>query len=575
VTRRRYGLFAIGLGATAAGIATLAVARRAPAGSLAGASTFGAIAELAAGWSLVAAGLFFWDRHPRNRLGPLLAGGGFAWLAPEWSNAWVGSAFVFTLGLAAFAACAPLVVHAALAYPTGRLRSHLERGAVTASYVGAAVALGLLPASVFDPRATGCFECPRNLLLVHGDGDLFDAFNRYGLRLGLAWLAASGTLLAWRAVRSPIARPVVAPALAYVVLTAWDFEHSLARGILSNDSFDQRVWRLEAAALTALALGVAWGLLRERRARAAVARLVVELARMPKPGAVRDALAASLGDATLEVAYRRPGGDAYVDAAGRAVDVSAGSGRSVTPLLSRETPVAALVHEPRLLERPGLVQEVLSAARIAIENERLQAEVRAQLEDLRASRARIVDAADAERRRLERDLHDGAQQRLLALCYDLHVARATAARQGDPRLTSILDAAGERAQTALAQLRELAHGIYPAVLAEAGLASALETLADEAPLPVELGQLPAERYPGPVEAAAYLTVARAIEDAAGRGATFVAAAAAPESGRLVVDAADDGAPRTAELIDLADRVGAIGGTLTAEPNRLRAEIPCR
>jgi signal transduction histidine kinase len=226
-----------------------------------------------------------------------------------------------------------------------------------------------------------------------------------------------------------------------------------------------------------------------------------------------------------------------------------------------------------LLDQFGLVEEVLTAARLAVENEQLQAEVRAQLEELRASRARIVEAGDAERRRLERDLHDGAQQSLLALSYDLRLARGAPA-DGDPEVAALLTSASDEAQGALDQLRDLAHGIYPAILTEAGLHAALTTLADTAPLVIELGDVPQERYAAPVETAAYVTAAEAVEDAAERGATFVGMTLYRDGGRLLVTVHDDGARRSTELVHLADRIGALGGTLDAGPRTLRAEIPC-
>ena len=217
---------------------------------------------------------------------------------------------------------------------------------------------------------------------------------------------------------------------------------------------------------------------------------------------------------------------------------------------------------------------MLSAARVAVENERLQAEVRAQVEELQSSRARIVEAGDAERRRLERDLHDGAQQRLLALSYDLRVARSKADAEGDKTVATLVTAATEEAQAAVEELRGLAHGIYPAILAEAGLAPALATLADDAPLPVEFGELPAERYTPAVETAAYVVVAEAVDDAAARGATHVKADVARQEDRLRVTVRGDGAHRTSPLVHLADRVGSIGGSLETGSTTLRAEIPC-
>ena len=471
---RRYWWIALGPLAAALGLAGLWVARRDPADSFAGTSTSGAIAYLAGGWSLVAAGIVFSTRHRGNQFGLLITAAGFAWLLPGLADPGVESSFGFTIGLVALVACVPVVSHAALAYPTGRLRSVSNVSAIAASYAGALLLLGLLPAAVFDPQATGCHDCPTNLVLVRADDGLFRTFNLYGLRIAIAWIAACGVLLVWRLVRSrrvaPILLPVIVPALAYLGLVAWDFQHSLARGILSNDAFDQSLWRYEAGALVALAVGIAWGLVRERRARAAVARLVVELGRAPEPGTVRAALAATLDDRGLELAYRRSGAAAYVDAAGRPLELDPGLDRAVTPILRDGEPVAALVHDARFVDQPGLLQEVLSAARVAVENERLQAEVRAQVEELQSSRARIVEAGDAERRRLERDLHDGAQQRLLALSYDLRVARSKADAEGDRTVATLVAAATEEAQAALEELRGLAHGIYPAILAEAGLA---------------------------------------------------------------------------------------------------------
>jgi signal transduction histidine kinase len=572
-----YGRIAIVPLAAVAGLFSLATARHDPVWAFAGASTLGGIAELGAGWAIVGAGVLFWIRHPHNRFGPLLAVAGFAWFLPEWADPGVGSALAFTVGLVGFGVCAPLVAHVALAYPTGRMRSRVGVAVVASSYAGAFLLLGLLPTTVFDPKEAGCFRCPQNLALTRGDLELFDTFNRYGLRVGIGWLVALGVLLVWRLVRAVHVAAVaaaLAAAIVYVALVTWEFEHSLARGILGNDSFDRRVWRFEAAALGAFALAVVWGLIRERQARATVARLVVELGKMPRPGAVRDALAQTLGDPGLELAYRRPETGRYVDGLGRVVDVHPGRGQAVTPLLRRDTPFAALVHDARLSDEPGLLEEVLAAARVAVENEQLQAEVRAQLEDLRASRARIVETGDAERRRLERDLHDGAQQLLVALSYDLRVAQARIDADVDSELTALLSSAGQKVRTALGELRELAHGIYPAILSEAGLEAALATLADEAPLPVELGNVTSERYNEPVETAAYRTVVDGIDDAAGREATFVSVDVGREEGRLIVTLRDDGTARMSPFVHLADRIGALGGSLEVGETTLRAVVPC-
>ena len=579
----RYVRIALWPLALAVGVLSLGLARHDPEGSFGGISVLAAIAELAGGWSLAFLGLVYWVRHNRNRFGPLLVAAGFAWFLAEWTNPNVGSALVFTIGLVGFVACAPLVGHAALAYPSGRLTSSADRVLLTFAYADAVVLLGFLPTVVFDPPAQGCFDCPKNLILVDGDQSLFATFNRWGIKLGLAWTLLVVLLMAWRLFRSrsvlAVVGPVLGPAGAFLLLVSWDFRHSLDRGILTNDPFDQRVWRYEAAALLVLALGVGWGLLRGRRARASVARLVVELGQSPRPGGVRNALAEALRDQSLQLAYVREGGEGYLGADGRPVEIEVGTRRALTPLLREGRPFAVLVHSATLLDDPALVEEVVSAARLAVENERLQAEVRAQLEDLRASRARIVETGDGERRRLERDLHDGAQQRIVGVALALQLLKSQLGRDRDPDLTSQIDDAETELHLALAELRELAHGIYPAVLSDEGLAAAVETLAEHSPTRIEIGAIPEQRLPPSVEAAAYFAIAEVVKGAPGG----VTVDAVQKNGRLVAVIRHSGPTgpdpeADARLLEIADRVGALDGKLDVQLDRgetvVRAEIPC-
>jgi signal transduction histidine kinase len=198
----------------------------------------------------------------------------------------------------------------------------------------------------------------------------------------------------------------------------------------------------------------------------------------------------------------------------------------------------------------------------------LQAEARAQLEDLRSSRTRIIEAGDAERQRLERDLHDGAQQRLVGLALALRLLQTRLGPDDDRKLGLLIEAESELG-LAIAELRELAHGIHPAVLTDEGLAAAVEALAEDVPLRV--GDLPQERFSPVVETAAYLVVA----ETAKAGAASVRAER--REGALVVDVEAEAEPE--ELVDLEDRVGALDGCLDVEQDadggvRIRAEIPC-
>ncbi len=548
------------------------------------------MAELAAGWALITAGVAESWRRPASRAGLLLAGAGTGWFFTDWNNPGLGSPAAFTFGLIASALAAPLVAHAALAYPTGRLDSRLNLGAVLFAYAGAVLALGMLPAMFFDPTRQGCGLCPANLMLVRPEPSLVDGLLQAGLVLGLAWAATLVAAGGGRLARAspPLRRvtwPVLAPASCYLLLAGADFAHSLPRGTLGNDPLDYRLWLGQAALLILMALGVAWGWVRDRRTRSAVVRLVMDAAQSPPPGGLRDVVAQLLGDAGLELAYPVGEPPRHVRADGQSASIEPGKGQEVTPLVRGGQTVAVLRHRAGLLDDPGMVREVVAAARLGMDNERLHAEVLAQLEDLRAAQARIVAAGDAERRRLERDLHDGAQQQLVALSLVLRLAYSRPKSAPAPRLTSLIDQADRELRLAIDELRELAHGIYPAVLADEGLAAAVEALAEISLIPVMIGDLPQQRLPPPVEAAGYFLIAEASRLIAGlAGAEVATVKAKHDSDRLVIQIISDapagsGHEVKAGLADVADRVGALGGKLRAEniPGNsitIRAEIPC-
>ena len=359
-----------------------------------GESVAASATELAAGFALIGAGTFACWRRP-GLFGPLLMLAGAAWFVPEWNNPEVGSSLAFTAGLALVAAAPPLVAHAALAYPSARRTSLPERAVLASAYLSCVGLIGVIPALVFDPAAQGCGQCPENLLLLSGDGPLAEDLQRLGLWLGVICAVLLAGLAARRIARASAAErrltaPVLAPAALYLLAVAVEFGHSADRGFLTNDSFDLVLWSIEAAALVALAMGVAWAWVDNRRTRSALASLVVELERYPAPGGLREALARRLGDPSLELLHPLRGGD-LVDAAG--VRRTPAEGRSLTPLVSDGRTLAVVAHRPGLFDDPGLAEQVVSAGRLALEHERLQAELHAQLADLRASRARIVERA--------------------------------------------------------------------------------------------------------------------------------------------------------------------------------------
>jgi signal transduction histidine kinase len=568
----RFAVLAAGL---AAGVFSLAVARGGAGYSFGGGSAFTGVAELAAGYALLAVGLAAWMRPRQARLGAILVAASFAWFLLEWNNPAAGSAVVFTIGLVLYAAAPPLVAHAMLAYPDGRVGWWPGRLGLALGYAGSVLVLGLLAAAVFNPAAQGCAQCPRNLLLAgSGSSGAYGSLNRVGFYLGLTWallaiLLAVAHLARSTPARRRVAGPVVVAGCAYLGLVAADFAHSLDRGFLGLDGLDRRLWLGEAAALAVLALAVIWAWVRARHTRSALARLVIELAESPPPGGLRDVLAGVLHDPSLRLAYPLADGR-LADARCRAVELTG----EITPIVRGGQQVALLSHRPGLLAEPALAEEVAATARLALENERLQAEAWSQLEDLRASRSRIVQSGDAERRRLVRDLHDGAQQRLVTLSLALRLARTRLGAGIDPAFAGRMEEAEAELRAALADLRELAQGIFPVILAEEGLSAAVEALAESVPVALDITALPDERLSPPVEAAAYFVVSEAVRRAA---ASTLRVSAARRGSRLVVEVEGDSMP--AEITDLRDRAGALDGTVTVAQGPggravVRAEFPC-
>ena len=298
---------------------------------------------------------------------------------------------------------------------------------------------------------------------------------------------------------------------------------------------------------------------------------------------VRELLAESLGDHSVSIAYWLPDREMFVDDVGRRVELPhPASGRTWTTIERDGKPVAAIVHDAALDTTSELVQAAASASSLALDNERLKADLRARLEELRVSRLRIVEATDAARRRIERDLHDGAQQQLVALALELRLLRGKVGEQ--PELVPLVDSLSERLASALAELRELARGIHPTILTDQGLAPAIEALANRAPLPVEAEVTVDERLTEPVEAAAYFVVAEALTNVVKYArASFVDVRIRRLNGEVLVDVADDGVGGVdvgagSGLRGLQDRLAAVDGELDIDSplgggTRLRARIP--
>jgi signal transduction histidine kinase len=548
--------------------------------------------ELSAGWALVAAGLVTWRLRPGIPAGPLAVAAGFAWFAPDWVGWDGGPAWVRSVGMLAAGVWLALLVHAAAVFPDRRLASWPARALVAAVYAETAiVAIGrALFRDPFD--VVECWDnCTVNRFLIHSDPGLARALATTDLRFALVLALAFAVLSAQRLVAaSGPARRLLAPILATgAAVTALHAAHAVAliRTPLEApaDSTFAALFVGQCLAVSALALAFGWELVRARRAREAIERLVVELAQAPEPGSLEAALARATGDPSLRIVYRLGGGDRHVDSRGRPLSTPVASARrAVTPIVRDGRPIALLEHDRTMLN-DSFQDQIGSAARLAVENEQLRAEALARLAELRESRARIVEASDAARRQLERDLHDGAQQRLIALAFGLRLARGTLGADPEPVITEALADAERALANALEAVRSVANGLFPAALASSGLAYALEELAELAPIRIDVLAVPDHRLAAPVEAAAYGVIREAIENAALHArASAVSISALCRPNVVVVDAADDGIggadpERGVGLVDVADRVGALGGTLTVlSPagggTRIHAEIPC-
>jgi signal transduction histidine kinase len=576
MTRRRWGLLAVGVAVAGwiIGGEWVSIRQHVPENHL---------IDALGGLSFLVAGLVALDRRPRNRIGWLMIAYAVVSYLGNWGNLQVAA--VPMAGLIGQQLGGPILAQMVLSYPTGRLRTRFER-LVIGTIWAFAIGVGVVVALAFDPRADGCTRCAWEPAAVPDRNAVLTALlagQRAGFFVFLLFLAA--VWLRWRRA-TPAERRGLAPLwVAVCIYVLVGLMGAFASPDTTGDPFAYLVWELQSVLQIGLPVVFVWGLLSARLARSAVGDLVMELDRPLPPGELRACLARTLGDPSLEVRYARQGLDGWVDGDGQPgslpEEATGQRARTVTVVERDGQPLAALIHDPAL--DPGLVRAAAAAAGMAIENERLQAEVRAQLEEVRASRQRIVEAGDAERRRVERNLHDGAQQRMAALALALAMLRDRA--DGDPAMAASLDQAAAELKQAIAELRELARGIHPAILTEEGLPAAVEALADRSALRVGVRADFDARLPGPIEATAYFVVAESLANVTKHARASGARVELSRcDGTLRVAVTDDGvgganASRGSGLRGLEDRVAAVRGSFHVENlpgggTRVLAEIPC-
>jgi signal transduction histidine kinase len=522
-----------------------------------------------------AAGLIAWWRRPDTRFGLLMIAMGLGTFLSVLS--WSNHPGPFTVGELLDLLPVALVLHVFLAFPTGRLEGVPERVIV---YGGYAAAIGLQVVRM----ALGGFG-PDNLLEVADEPTATEQVFRLQLSLMSALCLAGVVLLIvrnrarTRAVRPPVVLLVDVFALVLVMVA-----FLLMTAVLGEHGFEW-IRRVTLFVIGLAPVAFLAGVLDARLARSSVGDLFIVLRGNPSPAELQDALARVLRDPTLTLAYWLPEFGSFSDQEGRAVAMPApGDERRALTLIERDGErIAALVHAPALRDEPELLGAVSAAAGIALETSRLQVELRARLEELRASRVRVIEAGQRERQRLERNLHDGAQQRLVALSLELGMLES---RVGDdPDLAPRIAVARREIATSLEELREIARGLHPAVVSGHGLPVALEQLAARAPVPVRLDVRLDARLPEPLEVAAFYLVSESLANV-GKHARATAAAVEirREGGAVVIEVTDDGvggadSERGTGLRGLADRVEALDGRLRvwSPPGggtRVRAEIPC-
>lgn len=550
-----------------------------------------ALDDLLPGSAFTIAGLIAWSNRPGNRVGVLMiligiglllgTGPGLDQPTPlaETLTLVLGTAWSFLL-IALGSLWAVGLVHLLLAFPSGSLVSRLDHWLVTFLYVAVPL-LGVVTATVELTRLTGAdgrdalgVELATYLL----GGVVYVVCLLFGTALLIGrWITAGS---ARRRSMSVVTWSLVPIAIAFVPT-----HMAPLYAFVSPSAAWLQLVQASPLFLAVLPAGFLVAMLRNTRDLTLVADFVVKLSDGLLPAQLQPALASTLHDPSLQVVYWLPTLGWYADLEGRQVSLPGPeTRRSVSVIGDPTDPIAALVYDSSLRDEERLVDTAAAAVRLALENARLQVQLRVQLEEVRRSRARLVVAADNERRRVERDLHDGAQQQLVTLLLSLQLAKTGALDRSDRPTAEMLDESIASLRDALAELRMLARGIHPALLVEAGLLPAIRSLADRCPMEVEVtGDL--GRLEPRLEAALYYVASEAITNAVkhSRGHRIVIDVRR-SSGWASVDITDDGvggadASKGSGLVGLSDRVLAVGGRFHVRGDgpagtTLHAEVPC-
>ncbi len=538
------------------------------------------------GLLFILSGLVAWSARPEVRTGPLLLASGVLWFVGSYAPTTLMPASV--LGFAFERYYDVLLALLVLTFPRVPLRG--PRALVLMVLAGA-----YLVRTAFR-LFVGCSCTGENPFALFTDDRMFERSQLVtscviiGAALAVLVLAGHRLRTSSAAAHRYLAPVVVSGSIAALVAAydafelVWFIETDGPVFELGEPGNEILAWSI-IAAVGLVPLGFLIGALQRRGGQEAIARMAVDLDEGADATQLRAALRHALGDPTLEL-YLRDGERGWSTASGPVAGLPANSESASTVLAGEDGPLAVVTHDPILREDPGLVAAAVAVLRLAIENERLGQVVRDQLDEVRASRARLIEAAEDERRRIVRDLHDGAQQRLIAVALSMQQAREAAHRiDPDAPFAHRVDDAITELLAAVDELRQLARGIHPAILTEEGLVPAVAGLARRSPVPVQVDIRIDERLPSVVEATAYFIVAEALTNVSRHAdAQAAVVSIARNNGHLDVEVRDDGAggadgSRGSGLLGMEDRLDALSGSLVVDSpvgggTRLRAVIPC-
>ena len=541
------------------------------------------VVDLAVGFTAVAVSFAVWEANPGNRIGPLLVAGKIWFLCS--AVRYISSPFWISVGWVAQLLASALFAHLVLAYPSGRLRGRLDTGFVIAAYlysVAFPVAeLMVAPAGQLSGKClTG--PCPATPPFITDDPALFARLQAVSGGISAVLVVGFLILVGRRLARStPRRRRQFVPIAVIAVLAAVDFAADTFLPPNTGGAWGV-VNLLDNGTELAIAFTFFGSLYASRIERSHVADMLGRLAGA-QPAAVQALLSRMLHDPHLRLGLWDAGRGEYLATAGSVVAVPPDAGQAATRIDGSEGPLGVLVHDPAILDDPQLMSSVLAGVRLVLENEQLHARLRARLAEVQASRARLVHAEDQARRGLERDLHDGAQQRLLSIGLALQLARREVA--DGSTAAELLEESESELAAAIGELRNLAHGIHPAVLTELGLAPAVTALIRRLAIPVEVRGIPAGRLPPSAETTAYFLICEALQNTIKHAGARQAQIGVARSGGLVrVEVSDDGIGGAdpgagSGLHGLRDRVEAVGGRLIIDSppghgTTVRAELPC-